>query len=178
MKLNINVSDNKSIDDVIKTLKGMNFGSGFDNDIVNKLVDKCYDRCIENLEAMKIYPNTQFRAIKNAISKEYAKEGTGYVKIKSPAIFVELGTGIKGSGEPHPNAGALGWTYGDNPWYYPTDAEASNPNKHQRKNGDWYGYTQGQPARPFAYEATMYIRQIAKSEVRISFKDIYRRKGK
>ena len=174
MELDINLSDKKSIKFAIKSLKDMQTNKDFDNQVVNKLVDKCYDRCIQNLEDMKIYPNTQFRAIKNAITKEYAKDGTGYVKIKSPAVFVELGTGIKGGGEPHPDAGALGWTYGDNPWFYPTDAEASNPNKIQNKNGDWYGYTQGQPARPFAYEAGMYIKQIAKNEVKISFKDIMR----
>ena len=174
MELDINLSDKKSIKFAIKALKDMQANKEFDNRVVNKLVDKCYDRCIQNLEDMKIYPNTQFRAIKNAITKEYAKDGTGYVKIKSPAVFAELGTGIKGGGEPHPNAGSLGWTYGDNPWFYPTDAEASNPNKWQNKNGDWYGYTQGQPARPFAYEAAMYVRQIANSEVKISFKDIIR----
>lgn len=172
MKLSINLADKKSIDDVAKTLKNIKFDGGFDDGVVNKLVDKCYDRCIENLENMKIYPSTQFRAVKNAISKEYAKDGVGYVKIKSPAIFVELGTGIKGGGEPHPNAGNLGWTYGDNPWFYPTDADASNPNKKQNKNGDWYAYTQGQPARPFAYQAAMYIREIASDEVKVSFKDI------
>ena len=175
MKLNVNVSDNKSIDDVIKKLKKMNFGGGFDDNVVNNLVDKCYERCMQNLEDMKIYPNTQFRAIKNAITKEYAKEGVGYVKIKSPAIFVELGTGIAGGGEPHPNAGALGWTYGDNPWFYPTDSQASNPNKFQNEKGDWLGYTKGQPARPFAYEAAMYVRQMAKNEVKIAFKDIYKK---
>lgn len=174
MELDINLSDKKSIKSAIKNLKAMQTNKDFDNAVVNNLVDKCYERCIQNLEDMKIYPNTQFRAIKNAITKEYAKNGTGYVKIKSPAVFVELGTGIKGGEKSHPNAGDLGWTYGDNSWFYPTDAEASNPNKRQNKNGDWYGYTQGQPARPFAYEAAMYIRQIAKNEVQISFKDIKR----
>ena len=173
MKLDINLSDKKSIEAAIEQLKSMKTDTEFDNSVVNKLVDKCYDRCMANLEAMKIYPNTQYRAIKNAITKEYAKDGTGYVKIKSPAIFVELGTGIKGSESPHPDAGGLGWNYGDSPWYYPTDAEASNPLKKQNKNGDWYGYTEGQPARPFAYEAAMYIRQIARDEVKISFKDIF-----
>ena len=172
MKLSINLGDKKSIDEAAKALKGMEFSTDFNDNVVNKLVDKCYDKCIENLESMKIYPNTQFRAIKSAISKEHAKEGVGYVKIKSPAIFVELGAGIKGAGEPHPDASALGWTYGDNPWFYPTDADASNPNKKQNKNGDWYAYTQGQPARPFAYQAAMYIREIASDEVKVSFKDI------
>lgn len=172
MELDINLSDKKSIKFAIKSLEKMKTNKDFDNAVVNNLVDACYDRCIQNLEDMKIYPNTQFRAIKNAISKEYAKDGVGYVKIKSPATFVELGTGIKGNGQPHPNAGALGWTYGDNSWIYPTDADASNPKKWQTKEGDWLGYTQGQPARPFAYEAAMHTKQIAKNEVKIAFEDI------
>ena len=174
MKLNIDVSDKRSIDAALEQLKKMRMDKDFDNKVVNSLVDECYDRCMENLEAMKIYPNTQYRAIKEAVTKEYAKDGTGYVKIKSPAIFVELGTGIRGSESQHPDAGELGWSYGDRGWIYPTDAEASNPLKQQNKNGDWFAYTNGQPARPFAYEAAMYTKEIAKEKVKISFEDITR----
>lgn len=174
MELDINLSDKNSIKFALKTLKEMKTNKEFDNATVNKLVDKCYERCIQNLEDMKIYPNTQYRAIKNAITKEYATDGIGYVKIKSPAIFVELGTGIKGNQSPHPDANSLGWSYRESGWIYPTDADASNPEKWQSKKGDWLGYTLGQPARPFAYEASMYIKQIANNEVKISFKDIYK----
>ena len=172
MEIDINLSDKASINKTIEKLNEMKMAEGFDDRVVNNLVDICYKRCIENLDSMKIYPNTQFRAIKNAISKQYAKDGVGYVKIKSPATFVELGTGIKGSEEPHPSATEIGWIYGDHSWIYPTDENASNPNKWQTENGDWLGFTRGQPARPFAYEAAMFTKQIAKDEVKISFNDI------
>lgn len=176
MKFDINLSNKKSIDDVIKSLKGMDLGNTFDNNVVNKLVDKCYDRCIQNLENMQhqLYPSTQFRGIKDAISKEYAKDGVGYIKIKSPAIFVELGTGIRGKTGKHPEAENFKWVYGDKGWVYPTDGAASNPNKIQLENGDWIAGTKGQPARPFAYNAAIYIRGIAKDEVKISYNNIKR----
>jgi hypothetical protein len=174
MELDINLSDKKSIKSAIKSLKNMQTNKDFDNAVVNRLVDKCYERCMDNLENMQhqLYPSTQFRAIKNAVTKEYAQDGVGYIKIKSPAIFVELGTGLKGKTGKHPEAENFKWVYGDNGWYYPTDAGASNPNKFQNENGDWYGYTLGQPARPFAYNAAIYIRSIVKDEVKISFKNI------
>lgn len=174
MELDINLSNKKSIKSAIKNLKSMQMNKDFDNAVVNKLVDKCYERCIQNLENMQhqLYPSTQFRGIKEAISKEYATDGVGIVRIKAPAIFVELGTGIKGRTGKHPESEEFGWTYGDRAWYYPTDAEASNPNKRQDKNGNWYGYTEGQPARPFAYNASLYIRRIAKDEVKISYNNI------
>lgn len=174
MELDINLSDKKSIKFAIKSLEKMKTNKEFDNTVVNNLVDICYERCIQNLENMQhlLYPSTQFRAIKGAISKEYAKDGVGYVKIKSPAIFVELGTGIRGKTGKHPEAGKIGWSYGDSGWIYPTDAGASNPKKWQTKDGEWLGYTQGQPARPFAYNAMIYTKQKAKDEVKIAFKDI------
>lgn len=176
MELDINLSDKKSIKSAIKNLKSMQANKDFDNAVVNKLVDKCYERCMQNLENMQhqLYPSTQFRAIKNAITKEYAKDGVGYVKIKSPAIFVEFGTGIRGKTGKHPEAEEFNWVYGDKGWVYPTDASASNPYKIQLKNGDWIAGTKGQPARPFAYNAAMYIRSIAKDEVKISYNNIKR----
>lgn len=174
MELDINLSNKKSIKSAIKNLKAMQTNKDFDNAVVNNLVDKCYERCIQNLENMQhqLYPSTQFRGIKEAISKEYAKGGVGYVKIKAPAIFVELGTGIKGKTGRHPEAENFKWVYGDKGWTYPTDSAASNPNKIQLENGDWIAGTQGQPARPFAYNAALYIRSIVKDEVKINYKNI------
>lgn len=172
MEININLSDKASLTKAIEKLKSFGNSKNFDDKVVNTLVDICYDRCMSNLDLAGEYPTTQYRAVKKAISKEYAKNGTGYVIIRPPATFVELGTGIKGGMSSHPNAPDIGWTYRDKGWVYPTDADASNPNKWQTKDGDWKAYTRGQTAKMFAYEAAMHTKQIAKEKVKISFNDI------
>lgn len=179
MEFNINLSDKKSIKSAIQSLKVIQSNKEFDDIVVNKLVDKCYERCIQNLENMQhlLYSSTQFRAIKGAIIKEYARNGVGYVKIKSPAIFVEFGTGIVGGASKHPEADEMQWNYGKKGWVYPTDSQASNPNKIQLENGSWIAGTRGQPSRPFAYNASLYIKSIVKDEVKIAFEK-YIKKGK
>ena len=67
------------------------------------------------------------------------------------ALFVEYGTGAVGSQSPHPESGEMGWSYdvgskifetkdGRRGWIYPT------------KDGS-FRFTEGQPARPYWYEA-------------------------
>lgn len=179
MKLSINLSDKKSIENAAKTLKGINFNGTFDNEVVNNLVNICHEKCLENLDNnTKKYDSTQYRGIREAIVKEYAKDGVGYVKIKPPAVFVEFGTGIRGTADPHPEAGEQGLTYRKSSWLYPTDADASNPNKGQDKNGNWVAFTRGQPAIAFGYNAAQYIKTIAKNEVKTTYKKIVSVKNK
>lgn len=59
------------------------------------------------------------------------------------AQFVEFGTGITGSQNPHPDTGIANWKYdvnehGDTGWWY-------------YKEGEWH-WTKGMPSRPFMYE--------------------------
>lgn len=59
------------------------------------------------------------------------------------APFVEFGTGIIGSGNPHPDPGLANWKYdvnehGEAGWFY-------------YKDGEWH-WTKGMPSRPFMYE--------------------------
>ena len=62
------------------------------------------------------------------------------------APFVEFGTGIIGSNNPHPDTGLANWKYdvnehGESGWYY-------------YKDGEWH-WTKGMPSRPFMYETRM-----------------------
>ena len=169
MEIDINLSDIKSLKDCIGKLKSLKFGDEFDNKIVNNLVDTCYDKCLENLEASK-FPDytTQFRYVKKSITKKSAINGRGSVNIGYPAIMVEFGTGLKGFGSRDAIASKVGFSDSHDTsagWIYETDEGASNPKKWQSKDGQWYGWTNGMVARPFAYNASLYIRQIAKDEV-------------
>lgn len=168
MKIDINLSDRSSISECISKLKALKLGNEFDNEIVGKLVDTCYDKCFENLEASKIYPNTQFRAVKRSITKTEPTNGQGSVNIGYPAIMVEFGTGLLGANSRNETASQVGFSDSHdsyNGWVYETDEGASNPYKWQSENGNWYGFTHGMLARPFAYNSSLYVRQIAKDEV-------------
>ena len=169
MELNINLSDKRSIEKAIAKLKSIKLGTDFDNKMVNNLVNICYDKCFENLESEKIYPNTQFREVKKTITKQDAIDGTGYVKIGYPAIMVEFGTGVIGKSTRNSDLQKLGFSDENDTstwWIYQTDAGASNPYKWQEKDGTWRAWTHGVKSRPFAYNSALYVREIAKSEIR------------
>ena len=68
------------------------------------------------------------------------------------AEFVEFGTGIMGSENPHPNPGLANWKYDTNShvekgWCY-------------FKNGEWH-WTKGMPSRPFMYETAQELRDMS-----------------
>lgn len=83
----------------------------------------------------------------------YIRVGTDY------AIYVEYGTGIVGSWNPHPKP----WEYDINGhsykgWYYPTTESDPNPYKHVY-NGQLYGFTRGMESRPFMYDTWIWGRR-------------------
>lgn len=67
------------------------------------------------------------------------------------AKFVEFGTGIVGSKNPHPDTSIVGWKYdtnehGEKGWYYFKD--------------DKLHWTKGMPSRPFMYETAKELRNM------------------
>lgn len=77
----------------------------------------------------------------------------GFVKCKCGyAVFVEFGTGVVGSGKPHPDVSITGWKYdvnnhGELGWWYPGE------------DGTLY-WTKGFKSRPFMYNTAQQLRQI------------------
>lgn len=67
------------------------------------------------------------------------------------APFVEFGTGIIGSGNPHPDPGLANWKYDVN--------EHGEAGWHYYKDGKW-NWTKGMPSRPFMYETGRDLRKI------------------
>lgn len=59
------------------------------------------------------------------------------------AKFVEFGTGIVGSENPHPDTNIANWKYDVN--------EHGDAGWHYYKDGEWH-WTKGMPSRPFMYE--------------------------
>ena len=83
-------------------------------------------------------------------------------------VFNEMGTGIVGSNNPHPNP-KLEWKYdinnhGESGWTY-------------RKKDGSYGWTKGLPAKHMFYDAFEEIKLLAKDKVKIEIiklnKDLY-----
>lgn len=67
------------------------------------------------------------------------------------ASFVEFGTGVIGSQNPHPETGLANWKYdvnnhGESGWWYFND-------------GEWH-WTKGMPSRPFMYETGQELRDM------------------
>lgn len=86
----------------------------------------------------------------NGIVAEY--EGNkGYIHSTAPhTAFVEMGTGIRGAGEPHPENYYPGWEYdvnehGEAGWYY----IGRDGKRH---------WTKGMPSRPFLYETSVMLK--------------------
>lgn len=68
------------------------------------------------------------------------------------ASFVEFGTGIVGSENPHPDTGSINWKYdvnkhGEKGWFYLLD-------------GKWH-WTKGMPSRPFLYETAQELKDMS-----------------
>lgn len=72
------------------------------------------------------------------------------------AIYVEFGTGARGSEASHPKSGELGYAYdvnghGEDGWYF-----------HNSETGK-SGWTTGMPSRPFMYDMAMQLRKECES---------------
>lgn len=91
--------------------------------------------------------------LENSLAYTLYKEGNKGIVFTdcAHACFVEFGTGIKGSKNPHPT---MPWAYdtnghGENGWYY-----------YDEKQGR-VRFTKGMPSRPFLYETAKEMEQRA-----------------
>lgn len=90
----------------------------------------------------------------------------GFVKCSCGyAAFVEFGTGVKGSRNPHPDTAILGWSYdvnghGELGWWYPSGDGDTNPTRRQMKDGTFIAWTKGMPSRPFMFNTAQQLRAL------------------
>lgn len=89
-----------------------------------------------------------------------------FIKVNCPyAVYVEMGTGIRGKNAPHPDKTVIGFDFeydrnnhGEGGWWYPTDASDPNPTKYTAKDGTMYAWTAGMPSRPFMYNTAQQLK--------------------
>lgn len=79
------------------------------------------------------------------------------------AVYVEFGTGIRGSEASHPLSGKTGWYYdvnnhGESGWVYYNENDGS------------YHWTDGMPSRPFMYETGRELELICEKIAKVVFK--------
>lgn len=92
-----------------------------------------------------------------------ADSRTGIVRTDCEyAAYVEFGTGIIGEGD-HPDAGRAGWSYdinhhGESGWYYVA-----------RNRDGLVHWTQGEPAKPFMYNAFINVRSLTPQYTAVVF---------
>lgn len=135
---------------------------------VQNIVDNALDEIVLRLRAKLVEKLTQYglggSSLIGRIDVHRISNGIVMSVGGEHATFVEYGTGIKGSRNPHPNP--TGWSYdtnnhGESGWWYPTDMSDPNPTKRIGSNGEVYAWTKGMASRPFMYETWLYCRRIA-----------------
>lgn len=136
----INVSLNiESISDAIEQLK--EYGDRVRN-LDERVVKRLAKDGAENARQLVAYMDAIDTGELSGSIIDEASGKTGYVKATAAhAAYVEFGTGVVGSGSPHPNP--VGWAYdvnghGEAGWMYPGD------------DGRWH-WTKGMPSRPYMY---------------------------
>ena len=174
----------KSLDEAKKILREFQkrYKEGANNSIrvateelYNKVIEKCHEAGIEHHT--------------DAIHWEYDEStNAGRVWVDGNddrgkvIIFNEIGTGVRGSNNPHP---AFSWEYdvnhhGEQGWWYPTDENDPNPIKRVDRNGQLRGWTKGLPSRRMFFDAFVEIvyalQDYVDIEMRKALGDLYERR--
>jgi len=115
---------------------------------------RLHEKLIENISLYGL-GNARFVS---TISMVPLSDGVSIMIGSEYAMFVEYGTGIVGSENPHPTGR---WNYdvnshGESGWWYPTDSSDPNPSKKMNKNGNMVAWTKGVPSRPFLYDTWLW----------------------
>lgn len=163
MELDIDIDHiEKGIQDLIKYRNAVNRG-----------IEKGQLRLAELMKAKAIENLTMYglggSSIANSISVNTSGDGISLIVGSDYAVYVEYGTGIVGSANPHPSP-SIAWAYdvnghGESGWWYPTTSADPNPYK-STKDGQLYGWTKGQASRPFMYKTWEYGNRVATRVIR------------
>lgn len=111
----------KSIQNLVKNIK--NFHKGLENSkkyILEALADYTLSRVRVHIQdSVKSHISTGQLLESIKISPIFNDMVSVYTDL-AYAKYVELGTGIVGSKNPHPNSNEYGWSYGEKGWVYQT----------------------------------------------------------
>lgn len=135
---------------------------------INKLVDEGKQNGLETIRKMtedKIQNNlTKYNIPNETVSSMVvvATENGVHVSVGGEdLLYVEYGTGIVGSSDPHPDPTSVGWRYdinnhGEAGWWYPTTADDTNPTK-KEVSGGFIAWSAGVRARPFMFDTWLWL---------------------
>lgn len=108
------------------------------------------------------YPAVDTGELMNSIDGYYSPNlHAGFVRANAwYAVFVEYGTGVRGSDNPHP--APVGWEYdvnhhGDDGWVYKSERDGK------------FHWTKGMPSRPFMYDTFRELERKAETVAREVF---------
>ena len=161
-----------NIDDLITKHKQFGRNSRLLNKVILVAIDNAIDdlreRTVEKMKENMGRYGLSSGTLYNNITVDRLDSGF-YITTKGEntwgydyAMSVEFGTGIVGSGSPHPKIAESGWVYdvnqhGDYGWIYPTTSDDPNPTKYVGKDGQYYAWTAGTESRPFMYDTWLWL---------------------
>ncbi len=96
----------------------------------------------------------------DGLSVEVVSDGISVAAKGDSLMFIEYGTGVVGSGKPHPDP-PTGWSYdvnvhGETGWWYPTTSSDRNPTKKELDDGSIVAWTKGVESKPFMYKSWLW----------------------
>ena len=168
-EIKINLNKKGSLENGIKELEA--YKKRIDTNC-KRLVSRLIEKGVQNVQYIILnmtYLDTGEllsgldRGASIAVSNTGNGSYVGYVRINSQyAVYVEFGTGVIGTSNPHDKASEFGYSYGSyiNGWWYPTDESDPNPTKKEGKDGGLIAHTQGQAAKSFMYDTAIYLGKI------------------
>lgn len=171
--MNVNINIDCEMDDLDKKLLTK----------INKLVDEGKQNGLEIIRKMtadKIKNNlTKYNIPNETVSSMVvvATENGVHVSVGgADLLYVEYGTGIVGSSDPHPDPTAVGWRYdinnhGKAGWWYPTTMSDTNPTKKETSDGGFIAWSAGVRARPFMFDTWVWLSLNANSILTKSITD-------
>ena len=147
--LEINILDERSIQDAIDYVEGLKAG------LATALARFCEELTFEGQKIAKAEIERlgaiDSGTLHESIDRDYENH-TGYVFTNNEyAIYVEFGTGVVGAGNPHPLLSSGDYDlnhHGDSGWVYRTDEEHA---MFTAKDGTPLAWTKGMPQRPYMY---------------------------
>ena len=130
--------------------------------LVQTLTDQGVDIAKINVRTLGAFYTGE---LESSINGYYSPSlGTGIIYAGAwYAVYVEFGTGIRGSEASHPMSGLTGWYYdvnnhGEAGWVY------------YNENDNSYHWTDGMPSRPFMYETGRELELICEKIAKAVFK--------
>lgn len=128
-------------------------------DGIDELQDRTYDKLVENINKYGLGESN----LASNLQVTQLPEGLLIICDTDYAVYLEYGTGMTGSSNPHPHPSFGEWVYNSEleGWWYPTTESDPNSTKKRASDGSWIAFTRGHPSRPFLYDTWLWASRSA-----------------